>query len=93
MYFVTSDKKDLLLELPRVNWTTFALGVAVVGLEFGFLCIYRAGWKIGTASLFASVALACVLLIVGALAYKEVLSARQMIGIGVCAAGLLLLAK
>ncbi|SHH94118.1 EamA-like transporter family protein [Sporobacter termitidis DSM 10068] len=93
MYFVTSEKKNLLLELSKANWTTYALGIAIVGLEFGFLCVYRAGWKISTANLFASITLACVLLIVGFLLYKETLSLRQVLGMGVCAVGLVLIAK
>lgn len=93
MYFITAEKRSFLLELSKMNWTTYALGVAIVGLEFGFLCVYRAGWKISTANLFASITLACVLLIVGFLLYKEALSLRQILGIGVCAAGLILIAK
>ncbi|EHQ89075.1 EamA family transporter [Desulfosporosinus youngiae] len=93
MYFVTSENKNLLQELSKTNWTTYALGVAIVGLEFGFICVYRAGWKISTAYLFASITLACVLLIVGFLLYKEVLSLHQILGMGVCVVGLILLAK
>jgi len=91
MYFMTSEQKNLFLELSKTNWTTYVLGVAIVGLEFGFLCVYRAGWKISTANLFASIALACVLLVVGVLLYKETLTLRQIIGMGVCAVGLLLI--
>ncbi|MFA5527705.1 MAG: EamA family transporter [Peptostreptococcales bacterium] len=93
MYFITSENKNLFLELSKANWTAYALGAAIVGLEFGFICAYRAGWKIGIAHLFASIALSCVLLIVGFLLYKEVLSLRQILGMGVCAAGLFLIAK
>jgi drug/metabolite transporter (DMT)-like permease len=93
MYFVTDEKKNLLLELSKSNWTTYVLGVAVVGLEFGFLCVYRAGWKISTANLFASIAVACVLLIAGFFLYKETLSLRQILGMCVCVAGLILIAK
>jgi drug/metabolite transporter (DMT)-like permease len=93
MYFVTSEKKNLFMELSKANWTTYALGVAIVGLEFGFLCIYRAGWKMSIANLYISITLACILLIVGFLLYKEVLSLRQLLGIGVCAVGLVLIAK
>lgn len=93
MFYVTSEKKNLLLELQKTNWTTYALGIAIVGLEFGFLCVYRAGWKMSTANLFASITVACVLLIVGFLLYKEVLSLRQLLGMGVCALGLILIAK
>ena len=93
MFFVTGEQKNLLLELSKSNWTTYALGVAIVGLEFGFLCVYRAGWKISMANLFASIAVACVLLIVGFLLYKETISLRQTLGMAVCAVGLFLLAK
>ena len=93
MYFVTSENKNLLLELSKANWTAYALGVAIVGLEFGFLCVYRAGWKISVANLVASIALACVLLIVGFFLYKETLSLRNILGMGICAVGLILIAK
>ncbi len=91
MYFLTDEKKNLLLELSKANWTTYALGIAIVGLEFGFLCVYRAGWKISIANLFASITLACVLLIVGFLLYNESLSLHQILGMGVCAAGLVMI--
>ena len=93
MYLVTSENKNLLQELSKANWTTYTLGVAIVSLEFGFLCVYRAGWKISIANLFASITLTCVLLIVGFLLYKEVLSVRQILGMGVCAVGLILIVK
>jgi multidrug transporter EmrE-like cation transporter len=93
MFLVTSENKSILLELSKANWTTYSLGAAIVGLEFGFLCVYRAGWKISTAHLFASIALACVLLIVGFVLYKETLSLRQTLGMVVCAVGLILIAK
>ena len=93
MYLVTSENKNLLQELSKANWTTYTLGVAIVSLEFGFLCVYRAGWKISIANLFASITLTCVLLIVGFLLYKEVLSLRQILGMGVCAVGLILIVK
>lgn len=93
MFFITSEQKNIAVELSKANWATYVLGMAIVGLEYGFICIYRAGWKIGVASLFASIALACVLLLIGLLLYKEVLTLRQCIGIGVCVAGLILIAN
>ncbi len=93
MFFVTGQKKNFLLELTKTNWSTYVLGIAIVVLEFGFLCVYRAGWKISTAQLFASLSLACVLLIVGMLFYKETLNVRQILGMAVCAVGLILIAK
>jgi len=93
MYFITGENKNFLQELSKTNWTTLVLGISIVGLEFGYLWIYRVGWKISTANLFTSISLTCVLLIIGFLIYKEVLSFRQILGIGVCVLGLILLAK
>ena len=93
LFFLTSDSKNLLAELAKTNWTAYALGVAIIGLEFGYICIYRAGWKIGVASLVANISLACVLLVVGYFFYKEVITLKQLIGMGVCAIGLMLIVK
>jgi len=92
-YFFTSVNKNLLQEISKANWTAFALGVAIVCFEFGYLCVYRAGWKIGTANLFASAASAFVLLIVGFFLYKDVLTLRQILGMIVCVIGLILILK
>ena len=93
MFFVTAENKNIFTEITKTNWSSFALGIAIVALEFGYICVYRAGWKVSIASLVANISLACVLLGVGFLLYKEVLSVRQIIGMGVCAAGLILIAK
>jgi len=94
LFLCTSPQKNLIAELTqKANWTTLATGVAIVGLEFGVLCIYRAGWKISVGNLIASVSLACMLVLVGLLLYKEVITLRQIVGIGVCLLGLYFLVK
>ena len=93
MFFITSDSKNLLVEVSKTNWSALALGIAIVGLEFGYICIYRAGWKIGVASLVANISLACVLLLIGLFVYKEVITLKQLIGMGICAIGLMLIVK
>ncbi len=93
MFFITSDNKNLIVELSKTNWTALALGVAIVGLEFGYVCLYRAGWKISVGTLVANISLACVLLVVGILLYKESVTPRQLIGILFSGIGLVLVAK
>ena len=93
MFFVTGSQKNLLAEISKANWTSFVLGIAVVALEFGYINIYRAGWKIGIASLVANIGLACVLLALGLLLYKESMSLRQVVGMIVCLIGLFLISK
>ena len=93
MFYITSDNKNIIAEVSKTNWTALALGIAIVALEFGYICIYRAGWKISVATLIANISLACVLMIVGVLLYKETISLKQIIGIIISAIGLVLMAK
>lgn len=89
MFYLTGAR-GLAGELGKTNWTAWVLGIAVVGLEFGNICLYRAGWKISVASLVMNIALACVLLAVGLLVYHETVSLRQGLGVLVCLAGIYL---
>lgn len=93
MFYVTSDNKNIIAEVSKTNWTALALGVAIVALEFGYICLYRLGWKINVGTLVANISLACVLLVVGILLYKESVSPRQIIGILLSGAGLVLIVK
>lgn len=78
-------------EVHKLNWASLALGVAIIGLEVGNLFLYRAGWKISVGSLVSNIALAIVLLFVGILFYKEAITMKQVIGMIVCALGLVLI--
>lgn len=91
LFLLSAKPQNVLTELGKINWTAFVLGVAIVGLEAGWIFIYRAGWKVSVASLTANLTLACVLLFVGVLLYKEVITLRQFVGMVVCAAGLTLI--
>lgn len=91
LFFVTSPEKNLVAEMGKLNWVPFAFGLCIIGLEFGNLNIYRLGWKISVAPLVCNISLALVLLVVGALLYKEVISLRQIAGVAACVVGLVLI--
>ena len=93
MFFLTSGHKNILQEMSKANWATIALSASIVFLEFGYICVYRAGWQVSVASLVCNIAVACILLFVGILLYKETITMRQLAGIAVCAAGLFLIGK
>lgn len=78
-------------EFHKLNWTSIALGAAIIGLEVGTMFLYRNGWKVSTGSIVCNVALAIVLVIVGVLLYKEHVSIRQIIGVAVCCVGIALI--
>lgn len=93
VYFITQKNADLLTEYRQLNWSSFALGLAIVGLEAGFILMYKAGWNVSTGQLVQSAFLAVVLLFVGFFLYKEPITARKLIGVAVCLAGLYLINK
>lgn len=78
-------------EIHKVNWTSFALALCIVGLEAGYVFLYRAGWKVSSGALTANICLAVGLLLIGALLYKETISLRQFLGMVVCGIGLFLI--
>lgn len=92
-FLFTSQNKNLIVEVQKATWTSFAFGFVVVALEFGYICVYRAGWKISTGSLIANISLACVLLLVGVMFYKEAISIRQILGMVLCVSGLTLICR
>ena len=65
IFILTVGFKDVGSELLNVNWTLVILALAVVGLEIGYVFVYRVGWNIITASVVANSCLACVILIWG----------------------------
>lgn len=93
LFFVMGENKNLAQELHKVNWSGFVLGLSIVALELGYIYVYRAGWKVSMGSLVANVGLACVLLVVGILFYKESVTLRQIVGMGVCVLGIFLMTK
>ena len=83
--------ENAILELSKVNWTSIVLGIAIVGLELGYIFMYRSGWKVSSGALVANICLAIALLFVGAILYGENINVKQVLGIFICIAGLFLI--
>lgn len=79
--------------VKTLNWATFGLGVAIVGLELGFLLAYRAGWNLSLGALYSNVMVTVVLLPVGLFFYRESLTAKHIVGLLLSISGLILLGK
>ncbi|MCB8816911.1 MULTISPECIES: EamA family transporter [Desulfosporosinus] len=90
--FYKTDK-GFFQSFHELNWTSFALGVAIIGLELGYLLAYRAGWNLSVGSLVANIILAIMLIPIGILFYKEGFAVNQIIGVVFCMVGLVLINK
>jgi len=91
LFFLLPDHRPLEESLRVVTWPSAALGLAIVGLELGFLLAYRSGWNISLAALVSTVAVALVLLPIGLALFRERLSLANSAGFMLCIAGLLLM--
>ena len=92
-FLVTGNAKNPAVEFSKLNWTAFVLGITIIGLELGYILLYRAGWKIGVGSLVANITLACVLLVIGVFFFKEGISIKQSAGMVICVIGLIMITK
>lgn len=89
MYCLTSKPSKIITDVNKLNWTSYILGLAILGVEIGYLYMYRVGWNISKGSLVANVSLAILLIIIGVLFYKEHIGLYQIVGIACCIVGLI----
>lgn len=89
-FFVLGSESNLFKEVTKTNWASYVLGLVIIGLEVGFIYVYKAGWQVSTASIVQSSFLAVALIFVGFLFFKESLTWNKLAGVAVCLAGLVL---
>ena len=81
----------ILAELKRLNCASVILAVAVVGIEYGFLLIYRAGWNLSVASIVAITGSSLILIPLAIFVFKDKLNWVNAAGIVFCLAGMVML--
>lgn len=84
-------KEGLAASLKQMNWASITLGLAVVGLELGFLLAYRAGWNISIAQFYATILLTLILVPTGVIFFHDKLSLVNILGIVLCLGGFIML--
>ena len=75
----------------NINLFSVLLGLVVIGVEGGYMLMYQAGWEISKASLIANICLSVLLVIIGALFFKEALTFKKLIGILICILGIIVI--
>jgi multidrug transporter EmrE-like cation transporter len=90
LFIVFPLAEPLTKAVRRLNWASYALALALVGLELGFLLAYRAGWRASVASLIVSATGALLLAPVAVNLFKERLSPVNLMGIAICTIGLVM---
>ena len=89
VFFPVQD--GMTAELKKLNWASIGLAIAIVGIEFGFLLVYRSGWNLGIAAVLTNVIASLILVPVTIFVFKDKISWVNVAGILVCLAGLVML--
>ncbi|MBQ5566420.1 MAG: EamA family transporter [Oscillospiraceae bacterium] len=93
LYFTLNRQGNLAAEFRHLNWVPFVLGIAIVGLEGGYIYLYKVGWSISTGQIIASILLAFALLVIGLIFYHEAITWTKVLGIAICMLGLYFINK
>lgn len=89
LFFATTGGGSLIQEYKKLNWATFALGIAVPCLEVGSIFAYKHGWQINTFFVVHSAFASILLLFAGYMIYSEGISRNKIIGVAICIVGLI----
>lgn len=90
-FFFFSPTNGISAELKQLNWASIGLAIAIVGIEFGFLLTYRAGWNLGIAAVLVNVVASLILVPAAIFFFKDKISWVNILGILVCLVGLVML--
>ena len=88
---VDHDAVGFIGNVKSLNWANYVLGCAIIGLEGGYLYMYRLGWSLSVGPIVTYVFLAIALLVIGALFFHEHVGWRQIVGTILCLGGIVLI--
>ena len=79
-------------QFSDIPWAAVIVGIAIVGIELGYLLMYRSGWELAKAPLIGMGGAAVLLVPISFLIFRETVSLRGLSGIVLCIYGLYLMA-
>ena len=86
--FFFPNKPSLIESFKQLNWASFGLGLAIFGMEVGFLLTYRLGWSISLGSVTINALAVIALSFFEVVFLKKSISATNFAGICFCAIGM-----
>jgi len=84
---------SLMSEVARLNWTSYAVGIAIVAVEIGFLLAYRGGLNVSLGAVTSNTAVGVLLIPVGLMLFHERMTLTHGVGIVFCLIGLVLVTR
>jgi len=91
LFQILNPGQSLQGELTFVNFAVLFFALASVGLESGYIFLFRAGWNISLGGMVCNISLAVCMVLIGTLAFHEKVSLHQVGGMLLCALGLIII--
>lgn len=80
-------KGEFMVNVQRLGWVQATIGIIVLGMELGFLLMYRYGWDLSLGNVVTGVVINIVLMAIGLLFLGEQLGRINIMGIMLCIVG------
>ena len=93
LFTALSPEISIIGEWSHFNWAVVTFALGSIGLESGYIFLYRAGWNISLGGMVCNVLLALCMVGVGQLFFHETVTLKQYIGVVFCLAGLFIVFK
>ena len=75
----------------NINIYNLLLGIVIIGVEGGYMLMYRAGWEVSKASLVANIVLSILLLFIVSIVFHDFVDIKKIAGIVLCVLGIALI--
>lgn len=85
------ERSAIMGNIRLIDWTQFGVACAVVCMELGFLMMYRTGWDLSVGNVITGVVINIILLAIGYMLLKEVLSPINVAGVVLSIVGVALI--
>jgi drug/metabolite transporter (DMT)-like permease len=90
---IDRPSQSLLESAKKINWVVFVVAASIVGIEVGWIWAFRSGGSLSLTGMLVNPLAAVVVIPLGIWLFQEKLSLENVIGIVLCLAGLVLIAK
>jgi drug/metabolite transporter (DMT)-like permease len=91
LYFFLPGERGIISGLKNLNAASFVLGLTIIGIEVGYLLVYRSGWNISLGPVFINLVVLLILIPVGLLLFNEKITVKNLAGVVFAVIGIYLI--
>ncbi len=91
LFLLMNPGASIAVEWTQINWAVILLALTSIGLESGYIFLFRAGWNISLGGMVCNILLAVCMLLIGRFLFGETVSSIQFLGVVLCIGGLIII--